>query len=78
MISALGSMIGLATGLVVCLIQEHFGILKLGSGTEYIISAYPVTVQASDIALIACIVLALGALAAWIPARQISIQHENN
>lgn len=78
MISALGATIGLVIGLIVCLIQEHFGILKLGSGTEYIISAYPVTVQASDIFLVACIVFILGAIAAWIPSKQITIKHENN
>ncbi len=78
MISALGATIGLVIGLIICLIQEHFGILKLGSGTEYIISAYPVTVQASDIFLVACIVFILGAIAAWIPSKQITIKHENN
>ena len=54
-----------------CLIQEHFGILKLGSGTEYILSAYPVAVQLQDIVLVAITVLALGFLAAWIPAKRI-------
>ena len=70
-ISALGAMIGLVIGLAVCLIQEHAGILKLGSGTEYIISAYPVAVQAVDIFLVASVVLCLGFMAAWIPAKRI-------
>lgn len=78
MISALGAMIGLVFGLTICLIQEHFGLLKLGSGTEYILSAYPVAVQVTDILLVACVVLALGAIAAWIPAKQITIRHENH
>ena len=71
LISTLGAMIGLVIGLVICLIQEHVGILKLGSGTEYIISAYPVAVQAADIFLVAVVVLCLGFLAAWIPAKRI-------
>ncbi len=66
-ISALGAAAGLVTGLVICLIQEHFGILKLGSGTEYVVSAYPVAVQGADILIIAAVVLALGAVAAYIP-----------
>ena len=78
MVSALGAMIGLLIGLAVCLLQEHLGLLKLGNGTEYIMSAYPVTVQAADILLVAVIVLLLGAIAAWIPTKQIKIKHENS
>lgn len=71
MISTLGAVIGLFTGLVVCLVQEHWGILKLGNGTEYVLSAYPVAVQAGDILLVTIVVLALGFVAAWIPARRV-------
>lgn len=78
MISALGAMIGLFIGLVICLVQEHFGILKLGNGLEYVISAYPVTVQYTDILFVAAVVLLLGAIAALIPAKQINIKYENN
>ena len=67
LISALGAAAGLVTGLAICLIQEHFGILKLGSGTEYVVSAYPVAVQGADILIIAAVVLLLGAVAAYIP-----------
>ena len=71
LISALGAMVGLIVGLIVCLLQEHLGILKLGNGTEYVVSAYPVSVQTTDIMFVAAVVLALGFLAAWIPARGI-------
>ena len=69
LISALGAAVGLVVGMAICLVQEHFGILKMGSGTEYVVSAYPVAVQGTDILIIAAIVLALGAVAAYIPAR---------
>lgn len=69
LISALGAAVGLVAGLAICLVQEHFGILKMGSGTEYVVSAYPVAVQRTDILIIAAIVLELGAVAAYIPAR---------
>lgn len=68
LISALGAAVGLVVGMAICLVQEHFGILKMGSGTEYVVSAYPVAVQGTDILIIAAIVLALGAVAAYIPA----------
>ncbi len=73
LISALGAGIGLALGLTVCLLQQHFGFLQLGNGVDYIISAYPVQVQALDIFFVAVIVLALGFAAAWIPTRKINI-----
>ena len=71
LISALGAAIGLVLGLLICLLQEHFGLLKLGNGTDYVLSAYPVEVQAPDLLLVAAIVLAIGYLSAYIPTRQI-------
>ena len=73
-ISSLGAVAGLILGVALCLGQQHFGWLKLGSGAEYIISAYPVQVQPSDIAVVALIVLALGFAAAWYPAHKLKIE----
>ena len=74
MISSLGAIGGLIIGVLVCLGQQHFGWLKLGDGTDYVISAYPVEVQAADIVLVAAIVLALGLVAAWYPTRKLKIE----
>ena len=71
LISALGSICGLVLGVAVSLGQQRFGWLKLGSGSEYVISEYPVQVQATDVVLVAAIVLALGFIAAWIPTKNI-------
>lgn len=71
LVNAIGALGGLIVGLGICLLQQHFGLLKLGNGAEYIISAYPVAVQGWDVILVAFTVLALGALAAWIPVRRI-------
>ena len=71
LISALGAAVGLVLGLINCLLQEHFGLLKLGNGTDYVLSAYPVEVQFPDILIVAAIVLAIGYLSAYIPTRQI-------
>lgn len=71
MISTLGAICGLVVGLIICLLQEHFGLLKLGNGAEYVVSAYPVAVQATDILIVTIVVLSLGFIAAWIPARRI-------
>ena len=71
MVNALGALGGIVVGLGICLLQENFGMLKLGNGTEYVVSAYPVAVQAWDIVLVSVVVLVLGALSSWIPARKV-------
>ena len=75
LISSLGTAIGLILGVALCLCQQAFGWLKLGSGSEYVISAYPVQVQAPDVLLVAFIVLALGFVAAYYPARKLKVEN---
>ena len=72
-ISSLGTLTGLVLGVALCLGQQYFGWLKLGAEGQYIISAYPVQVQAADILLVALIVLALGFVSAWYPTRKMKI-----
>ena len=74
LISSLGTLSGLLVGVLVCLGQQHFGWLKLGSGMDYVISAYPVQVQAWDVLLVAVIVLMLGFFAAYYPTSKLKIQ----
>lgn len=74
MVNALGALGGLVVGLGICLLQEHFGLLKLGNGAEYVVSAYPVAVQVLDIILVCVVVVVLGTISSWIPARKINIQ----
>ena len=72
-ISILGAVLGLIAGVALCLGQQHFEWLKLGSGNEYIISAYPVVVQPTDVLLVGFIVLILGFVAALYPTRKMHI-----
>ena len=74
LISSLGAVIGLVVGLIMSLIQEHFGLIKLGNGTQYVISAYPVQVQGLDILIVAVTVILLGFVAAWYPVRKLQIE----
>ena len=74
LISSIGVVIGIGMGLAISLGQQHFGWLKLGTGSEYIISAYPVVVQATDVLLVALIVLALGFVAAWYPSKKLKVE----
>ena len=48
LISGIGGAVGLIIGIVVVLIQQHFGIITLPSAS-FIVEAYPVQLQATDI-----------------------------
>jgi lipoprotein-releasing system permease protein len=74
MISAVGALSGIALGTFLCLLQEHFGLLKLGSG--YVVNAYPVVTNAFDLLLVFVTVLAMGFLAAYYPVRYIRTKVE--
>ena len=74
LISSLGTLSGLVIGVLLCLGQQHFGWLKLGNGSDYVISAYPVLVQATDVLLVAGIVLVLGLVTAWYPTHKLKIE----
>ena len=71
LINGLGALVGIVMGLALCLAQQHWGLLKLGTGTEYIISAYPVVVQPLDILFVLLTVIALGWLTSHIPTKKL-------
>lgn len=71
LISALGAAIGLVLGVAVILVQQHFGLLKLG-GDNYVVEAYPVVLSFTDIAVSFVSVLLMGLLAALYPVKYIS------
>ena len=73
LISALGAVIGIAIGLLLCWLQQTFGIVKLGSSSgSFVVNAYPVSVHPEDILLIFVTVLVVGFLAVWYPVRYFS------
>jgi lipoprotein-releasing system permease protein len=75
MISGVGAFIGICLGALICLLQQYFGLLKLGTG--YVVNAYPVVTNIEDILLIFITVLLMGFLAAYYPVRYIKIKQDN-
>ncbi len=70
LISAVGAVTGIIAGLALCLLQQHFGIIKLGNGeSSFVIDTYPVSVEPADVILVAITVLAIGFLAIRYPVR---------
>jgi len=74
LISAVGALVGIGLGGVLCLLQEHFGFLKLGAG--YVVDAYPVVANFTDMLLVFVTVLAMGFLAAYYPVRYIQTKEK--
>ncbi len=73
MISGFGALIGVVTGVALCLLQQEFGLIQLGTTSgSFIIDAYPVRVIFPDILLVFLTVLAIGFLAAWYPVRYLA------
>ena len=70
LISAIGAVIGILFGLLLCWLQQRFGLVALGpSSGAFVINAYPVSVHPEDIILIFVTVLVVGFLAVWYPVR---------
>lgn len=70
LISFIGAVIGVLLGLALSLMQQHFGILKMGA--NFIVEYYPVKVIWSDVLLVVAVVVAIGVLIAWIPVKYIN------
>lgn len=73
MISFIGAVAGILVGLLLCFIQQHFGIISLGSSAgSFVIDAYPVSIHLTDILLIFLTVLLVGFLSVWYPVHYFS------
>jgi len=73
MISAIGAIIGIALGLLLCWLQQQYGIVRLGSSEgSFIVDAYPVSVHPWDVVLVFITVLVVGFLSVWYPVRYFS------
>ena len=73
LISAIGAVLGVLIGLLLCWLQQQYGIVRLGSSEgSFVVDAYPVSVHPWDIVLILFTVMAVGFLSVWYPVRYFS------
>ena len=68
--TTIGAVAGLLLGLGVCWAQLEWGLLQMGEGS-FVVNHYPVAIQLMDVIQILMTVLVIGALASWIPAKQL-------
>lgn len=73
MISFLGAVAGTLLGLLICYLQQTFGLLSLGgSSGNFIIDAYPVSIHPSDVVIVFLTVLIVGFLAVLYPVKYLT------
>ena len=73
MISAVGALVGVGLGLLLCWLQQQYGLVSLGkSEGSFIVNAYPVSVHYTDVAWIFVTVITVGWLSVWYPVRYLS------
>ena len=72
MISFFGAFAGVVLGLLLCWLQQEYGLIALGSSGSFVVDSYPVSVHASDVLLIFITVLLIGFLSVWYPVRFLS------
>jgi lipoprotein-releasing system permease protein len=73
MIAVIGAIVGIGLGLLLCLLQQQFGLVSMGGGDgSFVVNAYPVSVHYSDVFIIFLTVIAAGWLAVYYPVRAMS------
>ncbi len=75
MITLLGAVAGLVLGFLVCWVQQRFGLVKMNSGSTFVIEAYPVRMLVMDFVYVLGVVGFIGFVAAWYPVKYISKKH---
>lgn len=73
MILFIGAIIGIATGLLLCFLQQWYGIVPLGSSAgTFVVDSYPISVHTEDLILVFITVVFVGYLAVWYPVRYLT------
>jgi len=74
MISMIGALAGLVLGLLVCILQLKFGLVKLQGGGSFIMDVYPVKMMATDFLYVFLTIAIIGVGAAWLPVHRIGMK----
>lgn len=72
LICALAVLLGLILGFVVCLLQQQFGIIRMGDG-NFVVSAFPVSMRVVDFLYTFVLVMAISSLSVALTVRRARI-----
>ena len=71
LITAFGAIVGIGIGLLLCWVQQQFGIIGLGqSAGAFIVDAYPVSVHPLDVLLVFVTVMVVSFICSWYPVHK--------
>lgn len=73
LLSIIGAGIGTILAIVFCYLQEHVGLIKI-SGSTFLVSYYPVSIDYIQIAFILLLVILITLAASWYPAKKAAQQ----
>ncbi|MBC8044107.1 MAG: FtsX-like permease family protein, partial [Rhizobacter sp.] len=76
LIASIGIALGLTLGAGICWAQQTFGLVKLYGSEAFIISAYPVTMNAADFLYVALATAIVSFIASLYPARKAAVISE--
>jgi len=76
MVAFFGAILGLIIGVVMSLLQQHFGIIGLGASGQYIVDAYPVKLLPLDLVFVFITVTIIGAVSVYFPVKYICKRFE--
>lgn len=65
MVAILGALAGIVLGLALCLAQQQWGLVGLGTRGQMLVDAYPVSVHVGDVLLTLATAVVVGLLAVW-------------
>lgn len=77
MLSFIGALVGLILGIGFCLVQQHFGLIKMG-GENLIVDAFPIVLKIKDIISIFLLVLSIGIISVAIMVSRIKFENNIN
>jgi len=78
LIALAGALLGLALGVILCLLQQWFKLIPLGQPGAFAIDAYPVSVHLTDVLLVFVTVVVVSMLAVRLPVRLLARRAINN
>ncbi len=69
LVTGIGMVIGLVLGVIVCVVQQQFGLLRFPDSGSFVVNVYPVRMLFTDFVLVTGLIGVIGYFAAWIPLR---------
>lgn len=79
LLSLMSAVLGILLGVIMVILQQHFGFITLGGeGSTFIVDAYPVKLKILDLVMVLLTVILIGFISSFIPskaaAKEIDIQ----